>query len=102
MVIIESYAAGTPVIVSKLGALPEIVGDGITGLHARAGDVDDIRETVLCAFGDPEQLRVMGSNARACFVESYTPAQNLPQLEAIYAAAQADPSHARRASHAKA
>jgi glycosyltransferase involved in cell wall biosynthesis len=32
-VVIEAFAKGTPAIVSKLGAMPEIVDDGRTALH---------------------------------------------------------------------
>lgn len=41
LVAAEAMAAGTPVIVSDAGALPEVVGGTAAGI-ARAGDVDDL------------------------------------------------------------
>lgn len=37
LVVLEAYAAGLPVIVARSGALPELVGDGETGLIVEAG-----------------------------------------------------------------
>jgi glycosyltransferase involved in cell wall biosynthesis len=63
LVLIESLAAGTPVIARRIGALPEILRDGIDGFFGddvtemafkvdRAGDLDrrSIRESVLDRF----------------------------------------------------
>ena len=39
-IILEAFAAGVPVIASRIGGLPELVEDGVNGLLV---DVDDTR-----------------------------------------------------------
>lgn len=40
LVVLEAYAAGLPVIVARSGALPELVGDGETGLIVEAASAN--------------------------------------------------------------
>jgi glycosyltransferase involved in cell wall biosynthesis len=42
--IVEAYAAGVPVVASRIGALPEVVEEGVTGLLAEPGDPDSWAE----------------------------------------------------------
>ena len=46
MTIAESFACGTPIICSKLGAMEEIVDDSRTGLHFTPGDFEDLARKV--------------------------------------------------------
>jgi glycosyltransferase involved in cell wall biosynthesis len=47
MVMVEALACGTPVVATPMGAVPEIVDDGVTGF-VRSG-VDSLAEAVLAA-----------------------------------------------------
>ncbi len=84
MAIIEAFACGVPVIASRIGSLPEIVKDAETGLTFRAGDVEDLRDTIDCAISNPELMRQMGRAARREFEAKYTASRNLSQLMEIY------------------
>ena len=42
--IAESFACAVPVVCTRLGAMQEIVSDGVTGLHFQVGDVPDFRQ----------------------------------------------------------
>jgi glycosyltransferase involved in cell wall biosynthesis len=84
MTIAEAYACGTPVIASRLGAMQEIVHDGRTGLHFTPGDADDLAKKVEWAWAHPEEMRVMGRNARAEYEAKYTAERNYNMLLAIY------------------
>src|SRR5207249_1958508 len=44
--IVESFSKGTPAIVSRLGAMAELVEDGRTGFHFTAGDPNDLAEKI--------------------------------------------------------
>jgi glycosyltransferase involved in cell wall biosynthesis len=87
LVVIEAFAAGLPVVASNHGALADLIEDGVTGLLIRPNDAEDLRAKVAWAVAHPEAMRQMGRQARQRYLERYTPAANLPQLEAIYAAA---------------
>jgi len=87
MVLIEAFANGLPVAVSRLGSLAEIVEPGITGDHFTPGDERSIVETVRRILAAPAALRQMSANARRVFQEKYSAESNLAMLEAIYAEA---------------
>jgi glycosyltransferase involved in cell wall biosynthesis len=84
MVLVEAFAEGLPVVTSRLGAMAEIVEDGVTGLHAAPGDADDLGRRIAAALADPEATLAMGERARAAYLERYTPERNLAELLAIY------------------
>jgi glycosyltransferase involved in cell wall biosynthesis len=84
MVVAEAYAAGLPVIGSRLGALGELVEDGITGLHFTPGDARDLAAKVRWAASHPEQMAEMGRRARRVYERKYTPGQNYVRLMEIY------------------
>lgn len=82
--ILEAYACGVPVIASRLGALPDIVQDGVTGLLFAPGNAADLAEKIAWATAHaPEMLR-MGRAARAAYERSYTPSINYELLMEIY------------------
>jgi glycosyltransferase involved in cell wall biosynthesis len=83
-VIIEAFAKGTPVIVSKLGAMAEIVDDGRTGLHFNPGDPVDLAEKVRSILADPWKLPQMRQAARQEFDQHFTADVNHHSLMAVY------------------
>ena len=84
-VAIEAFAAGVPVIASRLGSLAEIVTDGVTGLHFRPGDAEDLAAKVRWAEAHPDEWTRMGERARSGFESQYTAARNYERLMEIYA-----------------
>jgi len=87
-VAMESFAAGTPVIASKLGAIAEVCDDGQTGLLFRAGDASDLADKLRWAFDNANQVREMRLPARRTFESKYTMQQNHGVLIHAYQAAQ--------------
>lgn len=51
MTIIEAYSVGTPVIGARIGGIPEIVADGITGFQYESGSNIDLKDKVNKANG---------------------------------------------------
>lgn len=84
MCIVESFACGTPVLCSRLGGLPEIVEDHLTGLHFNPGDAHDLAKTVEWGWNHPTELIKMGRAARGKYETAYTPTQNYALLMQIY------------------
>lgn len=52
----EALAAGVPVVASRIGALPELVEDGVDGLLCAPGDVSSLRDCLLRFFDRPDLL----------------------------------------------
>jgi len=80
--IIEAYAAGVPVIASDIGALPEIVDDGVTGRLVRLDDAEAWARA-LGGFGDETSER-LGAGAFDAWRERYSPERGLAELESAY------------------
>lgn len=49
MTIIEAYSVGTPVIGARIGGIPEIVADGVTGYQFESGNVQDLAARIQTA-----------------------------------------------------
>ncbi len=87
LVIVEAYALGIPVIVSRLGALAEIVSDGMTGLLFNPGDPSDLAAKATWAWQHCREMEKMGLNARKVYVERYAKEVNYRTLMKIYSIA---------------
>ncbi|MCW5876369.1 MAG: glycosyltransferase family 4 protein [Anaerolineales bacterium] len=82
--ILEAFAAGLPVIASKLGAMQEMIHDGHTGIHFEAGNPQDLTKKINWALAQPSLLSEMGSQARSEYESKYTPKANYGLLMDIY------------------
>ena len=82
--LVEAFACGLPVIASRIGALAELVEDGVTGLLFEPGNAVDLAGKMRWAQQNPEKLQEMGYRARHVYEEKYTAEQNYHQLMAIY------------------
>jgi glycosyltransferase involved in cell wall biosynthesis len=63
--VVESLAAGTPVISTAVGGVPEVVHDGENGLLVPPNDIDALADAIRRGLDDP-QLR---ANARASIAD---------------------------------
>jgi glycosyltransferase involved in cell wall biosynthesis len=84
MCILEAFACGTPVLCSRIGGLPEIVSDHVTGLHCTPGDELDLASKVAWAYNHPAEIVKMGHAARRKYEADYTPERNYSLLLRIY------------------
>jgi glycosyltransferase involved in cell wall biosynthesis len=82
-VVIEAYAAGTPVIASSHGAVAELVDAGRTGVLVSPGDPDDLARRVCATYSDGS-LPSMRAAARARYERHFTAGTNYESLLAIY------------------
>jgi glycosyltransferase involved in cell wall biosynthesis len=80
----EAFAVGLPVIASRIGALAELVEHKVTGLLFESGSAHSLAEAIAWAGAHPEEMRIMGSNARAVYESKYTAAENYRRLVDIY------------------
>ena len=59
-VILEAFATGTPVVVSNLGGMAELVTDGVNGLHFKAGDAKALAKVLQRFIDQPELATHLG------------------------------------------
>jgi glycosyltransferase involved in cell wall biosynthesis len=70
IVFLEAWACGIPVVGSREGAIPSVVGQ--EGLVCTFGDTDDLARTLKQALADPQTLREMGARGQAKVQTQYT------------------------------
>lgn len=81
-VVLEAFACGTPVVVSDLGGLAELVSEGRGGLCFPVRDVEALRSTIVGLSRDLERLERL--RERIPPVRSI--ADEVDELEALYGA----------------
>jgi glycosyltransferase involved in cell wall biosynthesis len=63
-VVMEALANGTPVIASRVGALPDLLEDGRQGYLCEPGDYDEFARRIIELATDPAKLASFKDNAR--------------------------------------
>ena len=81
LVLLEAMVAGTPIVGADAGSTSDIVGDA--GRLVPVGSTDALAGA-LRATADDTLVDTLGASARRRYETRYTPAVNLPLLEAIY------------------
>lgn len=91
LVLIEAYAHGVPVVASRLGAMAEIVRDGVTGLLFDPGDRADLAMKLDLLEAEPRRVATLGAAARREYEARYSAAVQARQLGDLYDRALARP-----------
>ncbi len=84
MVVLEAMATGTPLLVSEIGSLAEIVQDHKTGRVIPAGDVEAWRKTLIEVYNNEKELTKWGLEGRKLYEENFSPSAGIASLEKIY------------------
>lgn len=82
--ILESYASGTPVIVSDIDNLNEIVKNNYNGKHFRLNDPENLFKIASDFTEDRVKNQALYENARLTYLEKYTPELNYRNLVGLY------------------
>jgi glycosyltransferase involved in cell wall biosynthesis len=70
---VEAMASGTPIVASRVGALPEVLGtDGACAELVPAADVDALSRTLGALLDSPERRRRLGNAGRARAVNVFS------------------------------
>lgn len=85
--VVESLAAGTPVVASAIGGLPELVREGDTGFACAPGDAGSLSEAILrgaSACADAGGYRAMQGRCRRFVLDSCDRETYMSKLVALY------------------
>lgn len=97
--IVEAYASGLPVIASAMGAMAELVDDGVTGLLVEPNNAAALAAGVAWAQSHPQAMQRMGVTAFQRYQQRYRAQTNHDQLIDIYQQAIVHTRHAEAVSH---
>jgi glycosyltransferase involved in cell wall biosynthesis len=84
MAIIEAMANGLPVVTTPVGAIPDMITDGETGLLAPAGDVDALSGAFLRLLQSPELRAKISAAARQRYLRDFTVSAMCDGLETVF------------------
>jgi glycosyltransferase involved in cell wall biosynthesis/peptidoglycan/xylan/chitin deacetylase (PgdA/CDA1 family) len=83
-VLLEAMAAGVPVAASRVGGVPEIITDGVSGLLVEARDSGALFSALHTLLADPRLSESLAENAKAVVATHYTPVIRARSLIDIY------------------
>jgi glycosyltransferase involved in cell wall biosynthesis len=97
IVVLEAMAAGCPVIASRIGGLPEVVADGVTGVLVEPDDPGALADALVCLARDDALRERLAAGARR-EVPRYSADRCAADIEDVYRAASQSTSRRRRAA----
>lgn len=84
--VLEAMAAGLPVIATAVGAVPELVEHGASGLLVPPRDAQALALAIEAMLADPGKRERMARTALARAERRYSVERLMPRLEAMYRA----------------
>mgnify|MGYP005840510789 CR=1 FL=1 len=82
--VIEALRAGLPVVVSRVGAMPEMVEDGNTGILIDPEKPEDIVQAIRSLVDNPQLRASLAQNGRTLFERQYEVGACVQKISAIY------------------
>jgi glycosyltransferase involved in cell wall biosynthesis len=79
-VLAEAMSFERPVVGTRMGGIPEIIDEGITGYLVPSQSPRDLADRVLSLLGDPAKRKQMGKAARAVVAERFDLRQTVAAL----------------------
>jgi L-malate glycosyltransferase len=83
---LEAMACSVPVIATRVGGVPELIDEGVTGLLFPVGDVANMAAAAVRLLSDEPRRAEMAEAARAVARDRFCTTRIIPQYEAYYRA----------------
>jgi glycosyltransferase involved in cell wall biosynthesis len=85
-VVLESMAAGAPVVATRVGGTPEAIADGVNGLLVPPGDPRAMASAMAALLRDPSRARRLGDAARQSIDERFSMERMVSATAQLYEA----------------
>jgi glycosyltransferase involved in cell wall biosynthesis len=82
--LVEAMAMKKPVVASRVGGIPEVIVDGVTGVLVEPGDSDALARAIISLLNEPEKAKAMGERARQAVEEKYSFGRMLDRMLRLY------------------
>jgi glycosyltransferase involved in cell wall biosynthesis len=73
MIVLEAMAAGAPVVAAKVGGVPELIVDRVTGLFCKPQEAQSIRDAIAAYLQDPELAETISRAAKKDALARFLP-----------------------------
>ncbi len=80
LTVIEAQSLGTPVLGARIGGIPELIEEGVSGMTFTSGDVEDLKEKIQAMYGASFDYQTVASKA----VEQYSSVTYYKKLMEYY------------------
>ena len=84
VVAIESLAARTPVVATRVGGVPDVVREGIDGFLTEVGDIDALAGALVTLAGDADVRHRFGEAGREHVVPRYRVSRLVDDVDQLY------------------
>ncbi len=84
IVLLEAMALKKPIVASRVGGIPEVVEDGVTGLLVPPGDPKSLARVLVRLLRDPPTRFRMGQAGRQRLENYFTLEQTMAKLQGLY------------------
>jgi glycosyltransferase involved in cell wall biosynthesis len=82
--VMEAQAAGTPVVATAVGGVPELIRDGETGYLVQPADAESLAAGILHVLKEPDEARLVGARGRVFVRQHFDMQQMVSNVEALY------------------
>jgi glycosyltransferase involved in cell wall biosynthesis len=82
--LIEALAAGRPVVATRVGGTPDLLGQGAYGLLVPPADPEALAAGILKALGDPASARARAEAGRTQVLARYSSSRLIDDMDALY------------------
>lgn len=83
-VLIEAAFAGRPAVATRVGGVPEVVDEGVSGLLVERADAAAFADAILRLVRSPAERARMGSAAQARAASEFTRSRQVDRMIAVY------------------
>ena len=96
LVALEAMACQVPTIATRVGGVPELIDDGVTGCLFPVGDIDGMAAAAVELLRDGSRYEAMAEAARKLARTRYCASKIIPLYERFYERVLAEPVLAKR------
>ncbi len=91
LVVLEAMRAGVPVVATRVGGIPELVVDGVTGVLAQPESPESLAEAIASLLADPRRREEMARAATVRLARRFSDSTMVASYEALYDAMSGQP-----------
>src|SRR5690606_33553846 len=81
---LEPAARGIAVVATRVGGIPEVVADGVTGILVPPADPESLADAMADLLTDEARRRTMGERGRERAAEIFSRARQVSQLQTLF------------------
>jgi glycosyltransferase involved in cell wall biosynthesis len=84
LALVEAMAASKPVVATRVGGMPEVVAEGVTGVLCEPQQPQQAAAAIRRILESPDLMRAMGAAGRRAFLARFTVDRMVSAIETLY------------------